>query len=74
VGLVYTQSLEVDEISGTEYLSFQVPRVLEGFSIHILQQGIKIAEKLIHENTIRMPAAYCSGNLFTRKRVVRMNQ
>jgi len=64
VGLVYTQSLEVDEISGTEYLSFQdSPRFKKAFQSSYFATGNKeIAEKLIHENTI--PNA--SGVLFRK--------
>ncbi len=64
VGLVYSQSLEVDEISGTEYLSFQdSPRFKKVFKRSYFAEGRKeISEKLVHENTI--PNA--SGVLFRK--------
>jgi glycosyltransferase involved in cell wall biosynthesis len=54
VGIVYTQSLEVDEISGTQYLSFQdSPRFKGAFQKSYFAEGRKeVAEKLVHDNTI----------------------
>jgi hypothetical protein len=63
-GLVFTQSLELDEISGTEYISFQdSPRFKRSFQHAYFNEGRKeVATKLVHENTI--PNA--SGVLFRK--------
>jgi glycosyltransferase involved in cell wall biosynthesis len=63
-GLVYAQSLEVDEITGMEYLSFSdSPRFKRSFQKSYFAKGRKeIAEKLVHDNTI--PNA--SGVLFRK--------
>ncbi len=68
VGLVYTQSLELDEISGKEYISFKdSPRFKQAFNNSYFANGrIEVSEKLTYENTI--PNA--SGVLF-RKSVFR---
>ncbi|MDP9042659.1 MAG: glycosyltransferase family 2 protein [Bacteroidota bacterium] len=64
VGLVYTQSLELDEITGSEYTSFQdSPRFKHSFKTSYFETGRReVADKLVHENTI--PNA--SGVLFRK--------
>jgi glycosyltransferase involved in cell wall biosynthesis len=63
-GIVYTQSLEVDEISGTEYICFHdSPRFKLAFLQSYFAEGRReISTKLVYENTI--PNA--SGVLFRK--------
>jgi glycosyltransferase involved in cell wall biosynthesis len=63
-GIVYTQSLELDEISGNEYISFQdSPRFKKSYQKSYFARGrAELAGKLVHENTI--PNA--SGVLFRK--------
>ncbi len=63
-GLVYTQSLELDEISGEESISFEhSPRFKMSFKNSYFEKGRQeIADKLAYENTI--PNA--SGVLFRK--------
>ncbi len=64
VGIVFTQSLELDEISGKEYLSFQdSPRFKRSFNKSYFATGrSEVSKKLAYENTI--PNA--SGVLFRK--------
>ncbi len=64
VGLVYTQCLEKDEISGAEYPIFQdPPRFKQSYNKSYFENGRKeLREKFVHEDTI--PCA--SGVLFRK--------
>jgi hypothetical protein len=63
-GIVFSQSLELDEMTGAEAISFQdSPRFKRAFKNSYFAKGKKeISEKLVHENTV--PNA--SGVLFRK--------